>query len=861
MKHQFLLGGGALGQLIEDFDWSATSVGPIDGWSPTMRTTVSLMLQSPVAMVALWGRAGVMTYNDAYSVFAGERHPGILGRGVLEAWDEAASLNEHVLKHVLVGGQTLSYKDMALSLNRDGQSRQLWLDLDYSPVRDATGEVVGVLAIVVETTERVNAERVKAADRQRLAQMFEQVPSFMALLSGPDHIFELANPAYQQLVGHRDVIGLSVTEALAEAEDQGYVQLLDDVYRTGTAYRAHGAPFNMQVLQDGPVNPHMLDFVFQPIKDHDQQVTGIFVEGFDVTFRTLAEARRGALVDLTDAIRDQRDPDDLGFVAAQILGRSLGAQRVGYASIDEERETLDVSRGWNAPGVESLRGVVEMRQYGSFIDTLKAGEIVKINDVRKDPRTAANQQALEEKRARSFVNVPIIEQQKLVAILYVNVDRVRDWRDEDLSLIKEFAERIRTAEQRIRGEAALLEAKETLELRVQERTSELMAMEAALRQAQKMEAVGQLTGGLAHDFNNLLTGISGSLELMQLRLDEGRSQDVSRYIATAQGAAHRAAALTHRLLAFSRRQTLAPKPTDVKKLVNGLQELVQRTVGPGISVETVNAAGLWPALIDSSQLENAVLNLCINARDAMPDGGRITIETCNQWLDDRTARERQLEPGQYISLCVSDSGAGMAPEVVAKAFDPFFTTKPIGMGTGLGLSMIYGFARQSGGSVAIYSEVGKGSMVCIYLPRHLGDAEDEVALPELPAIPRGQDGESILLIDDEPTIRLLVSEVLEDLGYQVIAVEDGNAGLKVINSAVRIDLLITDVGLPGGLNGRQVADAARLIRPDLKVLFITGYAENAVLSHGHLALGMHVVTKPFALDVFASRVRDLIGSQ
>lgn len=861
MKHQFLLGGGALGQLIEDFDWSATSIGPIEAWSHTMCTTVSLMLQSPVAMVALWGRDGVMTYNDAYSVFAGDRHPGILGTGVLEAWDEAASLNEHVLKHVLVGGQPLSYKDMALSLNRDGHSRQLWLDLDYSPVRDEAGTPIGVLAIVVETTERVNAERVKAAERQRLAQMFEQAPSFMALLSGPDHIFELANPAYQQLVGHRDVIGLSVKEALAEVEDQGYVQLLDEVYRTGTAYRAHGARFEMKVLHDGPVIPQLLDFVYQPIKDQLQQVTGIFVEGFDVTFRTLAEARRGALVDLTDAIRDQRDPDDLGFVAAEILGRSLGAQRVGYASIDEARETLHVSCDWNAPGVESLGGVLELRQYGSFIDTLKAGEIVKINDVREDPRTAGNQQALEEKSVRSFVNVPIIEQQKLVAILYVNVDRVRDWLDEDLSLIMEFAERIRTAEQRIRGEAALIEAKETLELRVQERTAELMAMEAALRQAQKMEAVGQLTGGLAHDFNNLLTGISGSLELMQLRLDEGRSQELSRYIATAQGAANRAASLTHRLLAFSRRQTLAPKPTDVKQLVNGLEELVQHTVGPAISVETVNAAGLWPSLIDPSQLENAILNLCINARDAMPDGGRITIETGNRWLDERAARERQLEPGQYVCLCVSDSGAGMSPEVLAKAFDPFFTTKPIGMGTGLGLSMIYGFAKQSGGSVWIYSEPGNGSTVCIYLPRHFGETDDDAVLPEHPEVHRGQVGESVLLIDDEPTIRLLVSEVLENLGYHVIAVDDGNAGLEVINSAVRIDLLITDVGLPGGLNGRQVADAARLIRPDLKVLFITGYAENAVLSHGHLAPGMHVVTKPFALDVFSNRVRALIGTE
>ena len=642
-----------------------------------MRTTVSLLLQSPVAMVTLWGRAGVMIYNAAYSRFAGDRHPACwalksagLGRG--------ASFTTMCSTRV-VGNQTLSYKDIELSLNRDGHVRQLWLDLDYSPVLDEAGIPIGVLAIVVETTERVNAERVKAADRERLAQLFEQAPSFMAVLRGPEHVFELTNPAYQQLIGHRQVIGLSLKDAMSDAADQGYVQVLDQVFRTGTAYRAHGEHFAMQAHPDGPISPRVLDFVFQPIKGPDQQVTGIFVEGFDVTDQTFAEARRKALIDLTDVIRDQRDPDELGFVAAGILGKALGAQRVGYASIDEERETLHVSRDWTAPGVESVAGEHELRHYGSFIDSLKAEEIVSIADVREDPRTAASHQALEGKSTRSFVNIPIVENQTLVAVLYVNVDEVRHWETEDVSLIREFAERIRTAEQRIRGEAALIEAMETLELRVEERTAELMAMEAALRQAQKMEAVGQLTGGLAHDFNTLLTGIPGSLELMQLRVDAGRTQDLPRYIATAQGAASRAAALTHRLLAFSRRQTLDPKPTDVKQLVNGLEELVQRTVGPGITIETVNAAGLWPSLIDPSQLENAVLNLCINARDAMPDGGRITIETGNRWLDDRTARERQLEPGQYISLCVSDSGAGMTPEVVSKAFDPFFTTKPIGM--------------------------------------------------------------------------------------------------------------------------------------------------------------------------------------
>jgi PAS domain S-box-containing protein len=387
--------------------------------------------------------------------------------------------------------------------------------------------------------------------------------------------------------------------------------------------------------------------------------------------------------------------------------------------------------------------------------------------------------------------------------------------------------------------------------------SEELRREEMLRQSQKMEAVGQLTGGLAHDFNNLLAGVLGSLELINMRLAQGRIAEVEKYATAAQGAASRAAALTHRLLAFSRRQTLAPKPTDVKKLVSGMEDLIGRTIGSNIQLETVNAAGLWPSLIDPSQLENAILNLCINARDAMPDGGKITIETGNKWMDHRAAKERGLEPGQYISLCVSDTGTGMTPEVIEKAFEPFFTTKPIGVGTGLGLSMIYGFAQQSGGAVRIYSEPGQGTLVCIYLPRHWGETENEDSIADLTDAPRGE-GETVLVVDDEPTVRMLVTETLADLGYNAIEAEDGAAGLKVLNSGARVDLLVTDVGLPGGLNGRQVADAARALRPDLKVLFITGYAENAVLSHGHLDPGMHVLTKPFAMDALASRIRQLI---
>ncbi|MGH1588024.1 ATP-binding protein [Methylobacterium phyllosphaerae] len=346
--------------------------------------------------------------------------------------------------------------------------------------------------------------------------------------------------------------------------------------------------------------------------------------------------------------------------------------------------------------------------------------------------------------------------------------------------------------------------------------------------------------------------------MMQNRMRQGRFNDVERYMAAAQGASRRAAALTHRLLAFSRRQTLDPRPTDVNRLVAGMQEMIQRTVGPGIPVEVVGASGLWTALVDASQLENALLNLCINARDAMPDGGRITVETANRWLDERAARQHDMIEGQYLSLCVTDTGTGMPPEVIARVFEPFFTTKPLGEGTGLGLSMIYGFAKQSSGQVRIYSEVGDGTTVCLYLPRHYGEADIEAPSTDAAIAPRSRQGETVLVVDDEPTVRMLLADILEDLGYTAIEAGDSAAGLKVLQSDVRIDLLVTDVGLPGGMNGRQMADAARVRRTDLKVLFITGYAENALLGNGHLAPGMAVVTKPFSVDTIAERIRSMI---
>jgi signal transduction histidine kinase len=398
---------------------------------------------------------------------------------------------------------------------------------------------------------------------------------------------------------------------------------------------------------------------------------------------------------------------------------------------------------------------------------------------------------------------------------------------------------------------------ETLEQQVEERTAQLRHNEEALRQSQKMEAVGQLTGGIAHDFNNMLTGIIGSLELLRRRLARGRTEDLDSLIDLGVTSANRAAGLTHRLLAFSRRQSLDSKAVQMNTLVLSMGELLQRSLNESIRLEMQLDEQLWIAEADPNQLESALLNLVLNARDAMPGGGKLVVQTFNQYLDTGfTDAYTNLEPGDYVVLSVQDSGCGMPESVMNRAFDPFFTTKPIGQGTGLGLSMIYGFSKQSRGHVTINSEVDKGTTVNLYLPRFVGEEIHEPTVAAQQA-PYAQDGETVLIVEDDAAVRVLVSAVLSELGYSFVEAGDANAAMPILQSNQRIDLLISDVGLPG-MNGRQLAEIGRQIRPGLKVLFITGYAEHAAVRGGFLDPGMQMITKPFTFDLLTAKVREMI---
>jgi len=666
-----------------------------------------------------------------------------------------------------------------------------------------------------------------------------------------DYTFLEMNEAFADQTGLGYAVGKTIRDIAPDIEAEWF-EIYGEIARTGVPRRFE---------QDSPsLGRYYQVYAYRFGRPEDFQVAILFE---DILPRRTAEeklrenaARFRFLHDLNKATAWLSDADAVLATTTRMVGEHMGVSVCAYADMDEDQDGFTIRGDWSAPGSPSIVGHYRLADFGrKAVTELGAGRPLIVNDnlAELDPHEAKSFRAL---GIAATICMPLVKEGRLAALMAVHYKDPHVWTESELALIREVTERSWAHVERVGAEASLRELNATLEERVQERTTRLVATEEALRQSQKMEAVGQLTGGLAHDFNNLLMGIGGSLEMMKARIAQGRADELDRYFDAAQGAVRRASSVTHRLLAFSRRQTLDPRPTDPNRLVTEMEELIRRTVGPEVALTVAPAADPWPILVDPNQLENAMLNLCINARDAMPDGGSLTIEIANRSLDPVDARERDMAPGDYVTISVCDTGTGMTPEVRAKAFDPFFTTKPLGEGTGLGLSMIYGFVRQSGGQVRVHSAVGHGTTMRLFLPRHHGtpmEDECESAGPR-----RDGDGEVVLVIDDEPTVRILVAELLGEAGYSAIEAADGPSGLKLLQSDARIDLLITDVGLPGGMNGRQAADAARALRPDLKVLFITGYAETAVIRDGQLDPGMGLITKPFELDTLTARIREML---
>ncbi|EJL35075.1 PAS domain-containing protein [Novosphingobium sp. AP12] len=746
--------------------------------------------------------------------------------------------DRHLITSAAARNRGETPRELQYRVRNDETGDVRWLARTGEVEFDEAGTPVRFVGVARDVTGQRQAVDALARSEERYRALFEAVDDGFCIIEffdgphGPlsDYVHVEANAGYERQSGIPGVVGVTLRELEPDDAD-GWAELYGNVLRTGEPIRferyflAAGRHIEVSAARVEPASRRQVSVLFR-----------------DIEARKRAE---DALRTSEALARENIDRVKLALSAGAIIGTWVW-------DIPNDRFTVDEGFA-NAFGLDAAlgrEGLSLAQVVASVHPDDSAGLAEAMSEAIKQGGSYAHPYRVQRADGRYYW----IEANG-------RVDRGADGSPLSFpGVLLDIEQRRTIEEERDRAAAALRALNETLEQRVVERTVELMEAEEQLRQAQKMEAVGQLTGGLAHDFNNLLAGISGALEMVGTRLSQGRLADVDKYLVAAQGAARRAASLTHRLLAFSRRQTLDPRPTNVNALVNGMADLIQRTVGPAIKVETVGAAGLWPTLVDPSQLENSLLNLCINARDAMPDGGRITIETANKWLDRNGARTHDIPEGQYLSLCVTDTGSGMTPDVIAKAFDPFFTTKPIGQGTGLGLSMIYGFAKQSGGQVRIYSEVGDGTTVCIYLPRHYGDSGEESVRDVEVALPAAEAGETILVVDDEPSVRMLVTDILEDLGYTVVEAADSASGLKVLQSDIRIDLLVSDVGLPGGMNGRQMADAGRESRPDLKVLFITGYAENSVIGNGHLQPGMQVLTKPFVVETLAARVRDLMAS-
>lgn len=808
----FLQDGGKMGAMMREHDWSRSPLGPPHDWPQSLRSVVGLLLHSRFPMFVAWGKDLGFLYNDPYAEVLGRKHPLALGSRFYDIWSEIWTDISPLIDAAMAGHATYR-ENLPLLMNRRGFDEQTWFTFSYSPVRDESGAVAGMFCVCTETTELMLAERAKA---EAHADVLRSEQRLRALVTATSDIIYRMNRDWTVLL---------------ELEGRGFIEDTSHPRSSWLANYIH--PDDQPMLAEAIRKSIETKSVYS-LEHRVRRVDGTLGWAFSRAIPILDANGElvewfGAATDIT--ARKQNEQALIAQVATAAAERHLLADVVegtnAYVQVcDENFRYMAINRA-SADEFERVFGV--RPHVGQTIDELLAHRPDDLAEVKRlwgralagEPYTVVKSFGDSDNDRRSYE-------------MRFNVLRNPDGR-----LIGAY-QFVYDVTDRLREQARLLEAEE------------------ALRQSQKMEAVGQLTGGVAHDFNNLLAAIGGSVSLIEKRLRDGKP-GIDKYLDATRDAVRRAANLTQRLLAFSRRQTLDPKPVDLNTMIGGMEELIRRTMGPNVEVIVRNAPDLWASRLDVSQLENSLLNLCINSRDAMvPNAGRLTIETSNESIDAWDARERDIAPGEYVALRVRDTGVGMPPDVVARAFDPFFTTKPLGQGTGLGLSMIYGFARQSGGSVSIDSRVGSGTAITLLFPRFRGSIESTPAVEVEPTIRGGS--QTLLLVDDEPTIRMMLADVLGEAGYQTLVASDGRSATKIIESGAQFDLLITDVGLPGGMNGRHIADFARVTQPKLKVLFITGYVENAAVHDGQLEPGMELLTKPFDTNVLVKRVRTMLQS-
>ena len=868
----FLSGDSEMAARIRGHDWAATPLGDPAQWPQSLRSALGICLNSSFPTAIYWGADLRLLYNDAWAPIPADRHPACLGQPAEAVWDDIWAVIAPQFRRVIETGQGFSTFDQMLPMVRDGVPRETYWNYSFTPIRGEDGGVVGVFNQGHETTDRVLRDRDRDADAARQQRLFAQAPGFITILKGPDHVFEFVNDAYRRLFGDRDYVGRPVRAVFPELAGQGFYEWLDGVYRTGERFVADRVPATLD-LPDGTTGTRLLDFIYAPVVDDDGQVTGIFCEGFDVTAaqeserllhdksRALETLNRIAVATIveTDLEPIVQAVTDAGI---ELTGAAFAA--FFYNVIASQGESYMLYSLSGAP-----RGAFDHfpmpRNTELFAPTFGGEGVVRSDDVTRDPRYGRNlpNAGMPEGHlaVRSYLAVPVISRggEVIGGLLFGHPETGRFTAQHE-DLVAGLASQAAIAIDNARLIQRVRDANETLEQRVAARTAELTEAHEALRQAQKMEAVGQLTGGIAHDFNNLLTIVIGSVDIARRALAAGDAARSARAMDNAQKGAERAAALTQRLLAFSRRQPLDPKPLNVDRLVAGMSDLLNRALGETIALEVVTSPGLWRIEADPNQLESAILNLAVNARDAMPAGGRLTIETANARLDDSyTAQHAEVAPGNYVVITVTDTGAGMNPETLSRVFEPFFTTKEVGRGTGLGLSQVYGFVKQSGGHVKIYSELGEGTSVRLYLPRLMGQAAaDDAATHAAPSHAFGARDETILVVEDDGDVRAYTVEILRELGYRVIEAEGGETALRLLGeSAAPIDLLFTDVVMPG-MSGRDVVEAARAIQPHLKVLYTSGYTRNAIVHGGRLDPGVDLIAKPFTYEELARRIREIL---